>query len=104
MPISLEEMLSFILFFSLNPITWVVVILCSLRSKAYWIPATGGVLSQIICVITLMIMFEFFEDPDFALSEIFITLFTPAILNGLVISTLVFLFIRQRRLQQPEPS
>lgn len=97
-------MLSFILFFSLNPITWVVVIICSVRRKAYWIPAMGGVLSQTICVIALMIMFEFFEDPDFALSEILITLFTPAILSGLVISTLVFLFIRQRRLQQPEPS
>ncbi len=104
MPEPLESILSFILFLSLNPIIWVVVILCALRSKAYWIPAVGGVLSQAICIIALMIVFDLFEEAEFALSEILIELFTPAILSGLLISTLVFLFIRQRRLQQLELS
>ena len=103
MDISLDEILSFTLVFSLNPIAWAVVTLCAIRSKAFWIPIAGGVLSQIVCIIAFAIQLEVFEDAEFSLSEILVMLFTPAILSGLLISTLVFLFVRQRRLRRPTP-
>lgn len=94
------------LLYALNPLTWAIVILLSIWTKTYWKPVVAGVLAQITCSF-LFILFavKFLEIStdelygDASVTDI-VAFFSVSVLSGMMISALVILFIRERRLHK----
>ena len=102
---TISESFDIMLLFILNPITWAIAVAVSIWTKQYWKTALGGALSQLVCLLSfvyLAILEEgSFEEVlgDIAVGEILLVLVVGA-LSGVLISTLVFLFVRERWKQQ----
>ncbi len=105
------EILEATLLFSLNPVTWAIVILVSIWAKRYWMPAFSGILAQIASLIPLAL----YVDTTSAASSVYgyglldgegveggVLLVSATVLSGIVISIIVMLFVGQRRKQLSE--
>ena len=105
------EILEATLLFSLNPITWAIVILASIWAKRYWVPAVSGILAQIASLIPLAL----YVDTRSKASSVYgyglldgesveggVLLVSAPVLSGIVISIIVMLFVGQRRKQLSE--
>ncbi len=103
----ISEIFGLTLFSLLNPITWVVVIVLSVWTKKYWKPTIASVGAQIACI-TLFIVYLIFIEGDESFGELWNEIgiegiaFVLAVctLSGIIMSTLVFLFVQQRRIQK----
>jgi hypothetical protein len=111
-------------FFILNPITWAIVVAVSIWTKQYWKPALAGVLTPLACIALFFVYFIFMEveisfdemwndlhDAGIGFDdlwnefvdegiEILLSVLSASILSGIIISALVFLFVRERRQQR----
>ena len=97
------EILEAALIFSLNPTTWVIVILLSIWAKQFWIPAVSGVVMQVASLVPLAIYLDKIDEAslydllggDGGADIVF--LFSVPVLSGLLISALVIPVARRRR-------
>jgi hypothetical protein len=105
------EILEATLLFSLNPVTWAIVILVSIWAKRYWMPAFSGILAQIASLVPLVL----YVDTTSAASSVYgyglldgegveggVLIVSATVLSGIVISIIVMLFVGQRRKQLSE--
>jgi len=105
------EILEATLLFSLNPVTWAIVILVSIWAKRYWMPAVSGILAQIASLIPLAL----YVDTTSTASSVYgyglldgegveggVLLVSATVLSGIVTSIIVMLFVGQRRKQLSE--
>jgi hypothetical protein len=103
------EILEAALIFSLNPTTWMIVILLSIWSKQFWIPAVSGVVMQVASLVPLAIYLDKIEEAslydllggDGVEDAVF--LISVPVLSGMIISALVIPLVRRRR-QRREPT
>lgn len=103
------EILEAALIFSLNPTTWVAVILLSIWAKQLWIPAVSGVVMQVASLVPLAVYLDKIDEAslydllggDGGADIVF--LFSVPVLSGLLISALVIPLAR-RRSQTREPT
>lgn len=103
------EILEAAIIYSLNPTTWVIVILLSIWAKQFWIPAVSGVVMQVASLVPLAIYLDKIDEAslydllggDSVADTVF--LFSVPVLSGMIISTLVIPLFRRRR-QGREPT
>ena len=103
------EILEAALIFSLNPTTWVIVILLSIWAKQFWIPAVSGVVMQVASLVPLAIYLD--KIGEASLYDLLggdgvedaVFLISVPVLSGMIISALVIPLVRRRR-QGREPT
>ena len=96
------------LIFSLNPTTWVIVILLSIWAKQFWIPTVSGVVMQVASLVPLAIYLD--KIGEASLYDLLggngvedaVFLISVPVLSGMIISALVIPLVRPRR-QGREP-
>ena len=94
---TINEVLEGVAYFSLNPIVWAAAISFSIRSRKLRSPIIAAVMTQtLICV--LLISLTAFSDKAFPINDFLVLVLLPGVLSGLLISTLVILFTKRRRL------
>ena len=97
------EVLEATLIFSLNPTTWVIVILLAIWAKQIWIPAVSGVVVQVASLVPLAIYLDKIGEAslygllggDGVAGIVF--LFSVPVLSGMIISALVIPLVRRLR-------
>jgi hypothetical protein len=97
------------LMFSLNPTTWVIVILLSIWAKQFWIPAVSGVVMQVASLVPLAIYLD--KIGEASLYDLLggngvedaVFLISVPVLSGMILSVLVIPLVRPRR-QGREPT
>jgi hypothetical protein len=102
------EILEATLIFSLNPTTWVIVILLSIWAKQFWVPAVSGVVMQVAGLVPLAIYLD--KIGEASLYDLLggngvedaVFLISVPVLSGMIISALVIPLVRPRR-QGREP-
>jgi hypothetical protein len=91
------EALSSAAYFSLNPLAWVAAIVISVHGIKLRSPIIAAVVTQTLfggVLITLIAV----SDRAFPVRDIFVMILIPAVLSGILISTVVILFTKRRRL------
>jgi len=95
----INEALYSVLFLSLNPLAWVMAIKFSKNSAKLRHPVIAAVMTQTgIC--GLLVVLIVWSDVAFSVSDIFTILLIPCVLSGILISAIVILFNKRRRLRQ----
>ena len=95
----INEALYSALFLSLTPLAWVMAVIFSKNSGKLRRPVIAAVMTQTgICC--LMIALIVWSDIAFAVNDMFTILLVPFVLSGILISAIVILFTKQRRLRQ----
>ena len=105
------EILEAALIFSLNPTTWVIVILLSIWAKQFWIPAVSGVVMQVASLVPLAIYLDKIDDASLydllggdGVADI-VFLSSVPVLSGMIISALVVPLVwRRQHRREPTPS
>ena len=95
----INEALSSALYFSMNPLAWAVAIVFAIRSKKLRSPVIAAVTTQTLfsgLLITLIAL----SDKAFPFNDVFVMLLIPGVLSGILISALVILFTKRRRLMR----
>ena len=94
---TIVEALSSAAYFSLNPLAWVAAIVISVRSIKLRSSIIAAVITQVLfsgLLITLIAL----SDKPFPVSDIFVMILIPAVLSGILISAVVILSTKRRRL------
>ena len=95
----INEALYSVLFLSLNPLAWVMAVIFSKNSEKLRKPIIAAVMTQTgICC--LMIALVVWSDIAFSVNDMFTVLLIPCVLSGILISAIVILFSKRRRLRQ----
>jgi hypothetical protein len=84
------EILEAALIYSLNPTTWVTVILLSIWARQFWIPAVSGVVMQVASLVPLAIYLDKIDESslydllggDSVADTVFI--FSVPVLSGMI--------------------
>jgi hypothetical protein len=93
----INEALYSVLFLSLNPLAWVMAVVYSKKSRQLRKPVIAAVMTQTgICF--LLIALIVWSDTAFPVKDIFTVLLIPCVLSGILISAIVILFTKRRRL------
>jgi len=95
----LNEALNSVLYFSLNPLAWVMAIRFSLHSKKLRNPFIAAIVTQtgISCILIALIALS---AKTFPFNDVFIMVLVPGVVSGMLIAALVVLFTKQRRLRR----
>ena len=94
---TINEVLNGVAYFSLNPVAWAAAISISIRSKKLRSPVIAAVMTQtLICV--LLISLTAFSDKAFPINDFLVLVLLPGVASGLLISALVILCSKRRRL------
>ena len=95
----INEALYSALFLSLNPLAWVMAVIFSKKSGQLRKPVIAAVITQtgICCLLIALIVWS---GTAFPVSDIFTLLLIPCVLSGILISAIVILFTKPRRLRQ----
>ena len=95
----INEALSSVLYFSINPLAWVMAIMYAIRSKKLRNPIIAAVTTQTLFS-GLLISLIALSDKAFPFHDIFVMVLIPGVLSGISISALVLLFTKRRRLMR----
>ena len=95
----LNEALNSVLYFSLNPLAWVMAIKYSMHSRRLRNPLIAAIMTQtgISCILIALIAWT---DQAFPFNEVFTVILIPGVLSGILIAAPVILFSKQRRLRK----
>ena len=95
----INEALYSVLFLSLNPFAWAIAVKFSKNSEKLRKPVIAAVMTQtgICCLLIALIVWS---DIAFPVNDIFTILLVPFVLSGILISAIVILFTKRRRLRQ----
>ena len=96
---TISEALSSAAYFSLNPLAWAAAILFSIRSNKLRNPVIAAVMTQTLFS-GLLISLIAWSDKAFPINDIVVMLLVPGVLSGILISTLVILVTKRRRLMR----
>ena len=99
----LTEILEAAVIYSLNPTTWVIVILLTILAKQVWIPAVSGVVVQVASLVPLAIYMDKMDNASLydllggngVADNVF--LFSVPVVSGIIISALVIPLVRRYR-------
>ena len=94
---TINETLSSAAYFTLNPLAWVAAIVISVQGIKLRSPIIAAVVTQTLfsgLLITLIAL----SDRIFPVRDIFVMILIPAVLSGILISAVVILFTKRRRL------
>ena len=95
----INEALYSVLFLSLNPLAWVMAVIFSKNSGKLRKPVIAAVMTQtgICCLLIALIVWS---EIAFPVKDIFTILLIPCVLSGILISAIVIVFTKRRRLRQ----
>ena len=95
----MNELLYSVLFSSLNPLAWVMAVVFSENSGKLRKPVIAAVMTQmgICCLLTTLV---FCSNIAFPVNDIVTILLIPCVLSGMLISAIVILLTKRRRLRQ----
>ncbi len=95
----INEALNSVLYFSMNPLAWVAAIVFAIRNKKLRNPVIAAVTTQTLfsgLLITLIAL----SDKAFPINDIFVLVLIPGVLSGILISAMVILVTKRRRLMR----
>ena len=95
----INEALNSAFYFSMNPLAWVAAIVFATRSKKLRNPVIAAVTTQALFS-GLLITLIAFSDKAFPVNDIFVMILIPGVLSGILISAMVILFTKRRRLMR----
>jgi hypothetical protein len=95
----INEVLYSVLFLSLNPLAWVMTVVFSKNSGKLRKPIIAAVMTQmgICCLLATLVVWS---NIAFSVNDMVTILLIPCVLSGMLISAIVILFTRRRRLRQ----
>jgi hypothetical protein len=95
----INEVLYSVLFLSLNPLAWVMAVVFSKNSGKLRKPIIAAVMTQmgICCLLATLIVWS---NIAFSVNDMVTILLIPCVLSGMLISAIVILFTKRRRLRQ----
>ena len=95
----INEALNSVLYFSLNPLAWVVAIVFAKRSYKLRNPVIAAVATQTVFS-CLLITLNSLSGRSFPVNDILVMLLIPGVLSGILISAMVILVTKRRRLKR----
>ena len=95
----INEVLYSVLFLSLNPLAWVMAVVFSKNSGKLRKPIIAAVITQmgICCLLATLVVWS---NIAFSVNDMVTILLIPCVLSGMLISAIVILFTKRRRLRQ----
>jgi hypothetical protein len=95
----INETLIGVLILSLNPLAWVMAVIFSKNSEKLRKPVIAAVMTQtgICCLLIALIVWS---EMAYPVADIFTIILIPCVLSGILISAIVILFTKRRRLLQ----
>jgi hypothetical protein len=94
---TINEVLNGVAYFSLNPIAWAAAISISIRSRKLRSPVIAAVMTQTL-ISGLLISLSALSDKAFPINDLLVLVLLPGVLSGMLISALVILCSKRRRL------
>ncbi len=102
----INEALGSVLYFSMNPLAWVVAIVFAIRNKRLSIrnrklrnPVIAAVSTQTLFS-GLLITLNSLSDKGFPIIDMLVKVLIPGVLSGILISAIVILVTERRRLMR----
>ena len=103
----LLETIDLMFLLSLNPVAWAIVIIVAIRKPILWKSAIFGTAAQLISIVILLsfIIVGYGIDvsellQDVSTGAVIVQLIIVSATSGLMMSILVVLFVKQRRLRE----
>ena len=95
----INEVLYSVLFLSLNPLAWVMAVVFSKKSGKLRKPVIAAVMTQmgIFCLLATLVVWS---NIAFSVNDMVTILLIPCVLSGMLISAIVILLTKRRRLRQ----
>jgi hypothetical protein len=95
----INELLYSVLFLSLNPLAWVMAVVFSKKSGKLRKPVIAAVMTQmgICCLLATLVVWS---NIAFSVNDMVTILLIPCVLSGMLISAIVILLTKRRRLRQ----
>ncbi len=95
----ISEVLYNALFLSLNPLAWVMAVMFSKKSAGLRKPVIAAVMTQmgICCLLATLVIWS---NIAFSTGDMVTILLIPCVLSGMLISAIVILLTKRRRLRQ----
>ena len=94
---TINEVLEGVAYFSLNPIVWAAAISISIRSRKLLSPVIAAVMTQTL-ISGLLLSLTAFSNKAFPINDFLVLVLLPGVLSGMLISALVILCSKRRRL------
>ena len=95
----INEALNSVLYFSMNPLAWVVAIVFAIRNKKLRNPVIATVSTQTLFS-GLLIALNSLSDKAFPVNDMLVMVLIPGVLSGILISAMVILVTKRRRLMR----
>lgn len=96
---TIAEVLESTAYFALNPLAWLAAAAFALRSGILRKPVIAAVVTQLL-MCGLLISLVALSDKPFPVDYMFVLLLIPGTLSGLLISAIVLLVTKRRRLKR----
>ena len=95
----INEALNSVLYFSMNPLAWVVAIVFAIRNKKLRNLVIAAVSTQTLFSCLLMSL-NSLSDKSFPVNDMLVMVLIPGVLSGILISAMVILVSKRRRLMR----
>ena len=95
----INEALNSVLYFSMNPLPWAVAIVFAVRNRKLRIPVIAAVSTQTLFS-GILVALNFLSDTAFPVKDMLVMVVIPGVLSGILISAMVILVIKRRRLMR----
>ena len=95
----INEALNSVFYFSMNPLPWVVAIVFAIRNKKLRSLVIAAVSTQTLFS-GLLITLNFLSDQAFPVNDMLVMILIPGVLSGILISAMVILVTKRRRLMR----
>ncbi len=95
----INETLNSVLYFSMNPLAWGVAIVLTKRNKKLRKPVIATVSTQTLFS-GLLITLNSLSDKAFPVYDMLVMVLIPGVLSGILISAMVILVTKRRRLMR----